>query len=166
MQQLDFSLTPPEPLQAIHRSADFDCGIPELNTWLQQRARLNQASGASRTFVIHRSHEIIGFYSLSSGALAVQSAPGRLRRNMPEPIPVIILGRLAVSQSYQGYGLGRALLKDALLRTVQAGHLIGIRALLVHALNTEAKAFYESLGFLPFPEEELTLYILLKDITH
>lgn len=107
---------------------------------------------------------MIGYYCLASGALAVKAAPGRLRRNMPDPIPMIILGRLAVASEYQGCGLGRALLKDALLRTRQAGQLIGVRGMLVHALNSEAKTFYESSGFSPLPNEPMILYVLLKDM--
>lgn len=164
VKELPFTLTPPEPLQVSHRLGEFDCGITELNVWLHQRALANQDSGASRTFVIHREQKVIGYYSLASGALALKEAPGRLRRNMPDPIPMIILGRLAVVSIYHGYGLGRGLLKDALLRTYQAGKLIGVRGMLVHALNAEAKAFYESSGFSPLLNDTMILYILLKDI--
>lgn len=164
MGELPFTIVPPEPISSIHSLEDFDCGVLELNTWLQNRAIPNQETGASRTFVIHQEKKVIGYYSLSSGALGLRTAPGRLRRNMPDPIPMIILGRLAVALEYHGYGLGRGLLKDSLLRTLQASHLIGIRGMIVHALNPESKSFYESFGFTPFPNETMTLYVLLKDI--
>lgn len=164
MRELPFSITPPEPIQSFHLTDHFDCGIEELNIWLQRRAIPNQESGASKTFIIHQEQSVIGYYSLASGAIARKEAPGKLKRNMPDSIPMIILGRLAVSSKFHGYGLGKALLKDALLRTNQAAQIIGVRGMIVHALNAEAKAFYESAGFSPFPNEPMSLYVLLKDL--
>ena len=154
----------PEPLEGSHLLASFDCGTPELNQWLFQRARANQAADASRTYVVHEQRRVVGYYSLSSAALTVRAALGRLRINMPDPVPMALLGRLAVDRSWQGKGLGASLLRDALVRVCQAGSIIGVRGLLVHALNKEARIFYERHGFETIPDSPLTLYALLKDM--
>ena len=103
----------PEPLDAQHRIDDFDCGSQSLNDWLRKHALRNQSSGASRTFVVRDGERVIAYYALASSAVALDTATGRLRRNMPDPVPVVVLGRLAVDVAYQGHGLGRALLQDA-----------------------------------------------------
>jgi GNAT superfamily N-acetyltransferase len=108
--------------------------------------------------------QVIGYYALASGVVAVTAATGRFRRNMPEPIPVVLLGRLAVDQRYQGKGLGRALFRDAALRILAAADTIGIRGILVHAIYAEAKSFYTALGFDPSPIEPLTLMVTLADL--
>ncbi|MGH8548156.1 MAG: GNAT family N-acetyltransferase [Methylococcales bacterium] len=124
----------------------------------------NQTSGASRTFVSCDGGRVVAYYSLASGAIAVSEAPGRFRRNMPDPVPVVVLGRLAVDRGYQGGGLGRALVGDAGLRVIQAADIIGIRGLIVHALSAEAKAFYRQAGFEPSPLDPMTLLITIADL--
>ncbi len=144
--------------------SEFSCGRLTLDTWLKQPALANQASGASRTFVIRDARRVVGYYALASSAVAAELATGRLRRNMPNPIPVVVLARLAVDSSYQGLGLGRALMQDAGLRVLGAADAIGIRGLLVHALDASAMAFYERLGFDPSPLDAMTLMITLGDL--
>jgi len=149
--------TPPEKIGPQHNLELFDCGEPLLNDWLRRRALRNENSGASRTYVVCSDTRVIGYYSLAVGALACNEAPGRVRRNMPDPIPIMLIGRLAVDRSCQGRGLGRGLLRDAVLRVVQASEIAGIRAILVHALTDEAKGFYERCGFRSSPVDPMTL---------
>ncbi|WP_229490915.1 GNAT family N-acetyltransferase [Pseudoduganella namucuonensis] len=146
-------------------SSAFDCGVEILNSWLQRRALKNQASGASRTFVACDGPRVAGYYSLASSAIRLNAAAGTLRRNMPDPIPVVLLGRLAVDLRFQGEGLGRALLHDAGLRVLQAAKTIGIRGLLVHAVNDDVRAFYQKLGFAASPLDPMTLMITLADLS-
>jgi len=155
----------PEPLAEGHDPSFFACGEPVLDDWLRRRARASQLGGASRTYVICRSTQIIGYYSLAAGAIALIEAPGRVRRNMPDPIPMAVLGRLAIDRTCQAHGLGRMLLRDAILRTRQAAEIIGVRGLLVHALTPAAKRFYENSGFLESPADPMTLLVALKDVT-
>jgi GNAT superfamily N-acetyltransferase len=142
----------------------FVSGEPTLDSWLQRRALSNQASGATRTFVVCDAGAVAGYYALASGAIAVQSSPGRFRRNMPDPIPVVVLARLAVHRSYQGRGIGRALFRDAALRVAAAAETIGIRGIVVHAISDEAKAFYTALGFDASLHEPMTLMVTLADL--
>lgn len=135
-----------------------------MDDWLRRRALANQASGASHTFVVCADDKVVAFYALAAGAVAVAATTGRFRRNMPDPIPVVILARLAVDRAYQGRGLGRALFRDAALRIVNAADAIGIRGVLVHAISEEARAFYIALGFDPSPLEPMTLMATLADI--
>jgi GNAT superfamily N-acetyltransferase len=158
------SLTPPETLSIHHSCSDFFCGIASLDNWLKRRAYTNQISGATRTFVICVDNRVVGYYALASGAISIQSALGKFRRNMPDPIPVVILARLAIDSSYQSQGLGRALFRDAALRVVQAADTIGIRGIIVHAISEEAKDFYLALGFILSPLEPMTLMITLNDL--
>ncbi|KAA0583385.1 GNAT family N-acetyltransferase [Azospirillum sp. B21] len=158
------TLSAPEPLASHHRVDLFESGTPSLDNWLKRRAMANQASGASRTFVACASDEIAGYYALASSAVAVAEAPGRFRRNMPDPIPVVVLARLAVSRTRQGQGLGRALFRDAALRVVQAADLIGVRGLIVHALSDEAKGFYLRLGLDTSPMDPMMLMVTLADL--
>lgn len=156
-------LLSPAPLGEAHRLDAFDCGVDSLNDWLERRARANQVSGASRTYVVtDEEGRVAGYYCLASGALALTQAPGSVRRNMPDPIPMAILGRLAVDRSWQGHGLGAALLRDAVERTQAASNILGIRGLLVHALSGEAKAFYERYGFVASPARPMMLVMALK----
>lgn len=157
-------LTVPEPLNAEHAIADFDCGVTSLNTWLQRRAAANQASGASRTFVTCEDGRVVGYYALASSAIATTAAPGAFRRNMPDPVPVVVLGRLAVATSHHGLGLGRALFQDAGRRVIHAAEAIGIRGMVVHALSEEAKAFYVGLGLEESPLEPMTLVVTINDL--
>lgn len=157
-------IIPPIPLTENHRLHDFDCGQPSLNDWLQRRALPNQQSGASRSFVACDDANVVGYYALASGAVVPAITSGKFRRNMPDPIPVVILARLAVAQSYQGSGLGRGLFRDASLRVLQAADSIGIRGMVTHALTEEARNFYLRLGFDPSPLEPMTLLITLNDL--
>ncbi|MDR3425425.1 MAG: GNAT family N-acetyltransferase [Alphaproteobacteria bacterium] len=156
------TLTAPTLLTPSHDLDDFCCGVASLDDWLKRRARQNQISGASRTYVVAAGQKAVGYYCLASGALALGEAPTSLRRNMPDPVPVAILGRLAVDMAWRGRGLGAALLQDAFLRTVQAAGILGIRGLLVHAISDEAKAFYEHHGFIVSPTQPMTLIVSLK----
>ena len=155
-------LSSPILLATDHQLDDFACNVDSLNDWLKKRAYQNQLSGASRTYVVLEGKRVVGYYCLASGALALNDAPTQVRRNMPNPIPVAILGRLAVDQSFQGKGLGVALLQDAVVRTAQAGGILGICGLLVHALLIETKAFYEHHGFVASPTQPMTLILSLK----
>jgi GNAT superfamily N-acetyltransferase len=158
------SLQPPEPLADHHELADFHSGETSLDEWLKRRARGNQASGASRTYVLCQDSRVVAYYALASGVIAVENAPGRFRRNIPNPIPVAVLGRLAVDRNWQGRGIGRALFRDAANRVIHAADSIGIRGILVHAISEEAKRFYLALGFDPSPLEPMTLMVTLADV--
>jgi predicted N-acetyltransferase YhbS len=154
----------PEPLDAHHDIVSFASGVEGLDHWLKRRALKNQATGASRTFVACDGRRVMAYYALASSAVAVDVAPGRLRRNMPDPVPVVVLGRLAVDRSRQGKGLGRALVRDAGRRVIQAADTIGIRGMIVHALSAEAKVFYERIGFEPSPLDPMMLMVTLGDL--
>jgi GNAT superfamily N-acetyltransferase len=158
------AISAPQPLGAQHQVGDFASGVALLDDWLKRRALANQISGASRTFVVCEADKIVGYYALASGAVNVVVAPGRFRRNMPDPIPVVVLARLAIDRAYQGHGLGRALFRDAARRVVHAADAIGIRGILVHAITDDAKAFYLALGFESSPVEPLTLMVTLPDL--
>ena len=156
-------LSPPELLADHHALEDFSSGQASLDDWLKRRARANQASGASRTYVVCERERVIGYYALASGVVTLESAPGRFRRNMPNPIPVAVLARLAVDRSWQHRGIGHALFRDAVRRVVQAADAIGIRAIIVHAISEEARDFYLALGFDPSPDDPMMLLITLAD---
>lgn len=156
-------LSPPAPLAADHELDEFNSGVGPLDDWLKRLARRNEAEGGSRTFVICAERRVVGYYSLAAGSVVAGTATGRVRRNMPNPVPVVLLGRLAVDQVWQGKGLGGDLLREAVLRAVTAGESIGVRAVLVHAISDEAKAFYEKNGFRPSPVDPMTLMITLND---
>jgi GNAT superfamily N-acetyltransferase len=157
------SLSAPVPLAPEHILDAFDSGVPALDDWLKRRARSNEAEGAWRTFVLRADNRVIGYYSLAAGSMMHAPAIGRVRRNMPEPIPVILLGRLAINKEWQGKGLGADLLRDAVLRAASAAGTIGVRAILVHAISEAAKAFYERHGFRASPVEPMTLMITIED---
>jgi GNAT superfamily N-acetyltransferase len=157
-------LSRPEPLADGHELNEFFSGVSALDDWLKRRARANQVSGASRTFVVAVDHKVVGYYALASGAIAVTGSVGRFRRNMPDPIPVAVLGRLAIDRAQQGRGLGRVLFRDCALRVAHAAETIGIRGIVVHAISEQAKAFYQALGFDPSPAEPMTLMVTLADI--
>jgi GNAT superfamily N-acetyltransferase len=154
----------PEHLSAAHDVSTFDSGVPELDIWLKRRALQNEASGASRTYVISSAGRVIGYYALATGAVAQHRATGKVRRNMPEPIPVMVLGRLAVDRGHQGQGLGAALLRDALLRTLNVASIAGIRAVLLHAISDDARRFYERAGFSAAPVDPMTMMMTLADV--
>ena len=154
----------PEPLSAAHLLDGFDSGATSVDDWLRKRALPNQTSGASRTFVSCEAGRVVAYYALAASAIATEAAPGRFRRNMPDPIPVIVLGRLAIARSHQGQGLGRSMFQDAAQRIVQAADIIGIRGMLVHAISAEAKAFYLQLGLEPSPLEPMTLMATVANL--
>lgn len=158
------SLRAPAPLTVQHQIEDFDSGAQSLNRWLKHHALKNQTSGASRTFVACNENRVLAYYALATSAVAVNAVSGRFRRNMPDPIPVVVLGRLAVDRTLQGQGIGRFMVRDAAVRVHQAAQLIGIRGLLVHAISDDARAFYEKMGFEPSALDSMTLVITMADI--
>jgi GNAT superfamily N-acetyltransferase len=159
------ALLPPLALDASHRLEQFDCGEPVLNHWLQRRALTNHVSGASRVFVvIDGSGEVFGYYALAAGAVAHAAASGSVRRNMPDPVPVLVLGRLAVDRRMQGQRVGSALLADAVRRATRVAGEAGVRALLVHALHERARDFYLRYGFRSSPLDSMTLMLRLADV--
>lgn len=154
---------PPRLLEATDHLAAFDCGEPALDDWLKRRALNSHNSGAARVYAVTRESAVVGYYALSTIAIVHDAVPGKVRRNMPDPVPGILLGRLAVDIKLAGLGLGGALLRDAILRTVQAADSIGVRALFVHALHDEAAAFYTRHDFEPSPTDPHHLFLLIKD---
>ncbi len=159
---MNLKLSSPQPLSAEHRLEDFACGESSLDDWLRRRALINQTTGASRTFVVtDESGQVLAYYALAAGAVSHQESPGTIRRNMPDPVPVMVLARLAVDQRLQGQQVGGALLKDALHRAISVAQNIGVRAMLVHALNDRARQFYAHYGFVPSPANPMTLMLPL-----
>ena len=156
--------TLPTPLTAEHGLDDFSCGEPSLDDWLKKTALKNQASGASRCFVIAEGRSIVGYYCLSAGAITHEAAPKSMRRNMPDPLPVVLLGRLAIDRRFHNKGLGQALLRDAMLRAVHIASETGVFAILVHALSDAAKQFYVSRGFVESPLQPMTLIMTMATI--
>ncbi|MFM9105108.1 MAG: GNAT family N-acetyltransferase [Chloroflexota bacterium] len=154
-------LAAPVPLTAAHDVDPFDCGEPALDTWLKRRALRNEAAGASRTYLVCAGESVVGYYSLAAGAIVRNAAPRPVQRNMPDPIPVMVLGRLAVDRDRQGQGIGQALLRDAIVRVLNAAEIAGIRAILVHAISEDARRFYLARGFVEFPVEPMTLCLPL-----
>ena len=155
----------PEPLAASHRLERFDCGEAVLDDWLRRRALANQASGASRTFVVADPDGfVLGYYALAAGAVSHQLATNGVRRNMPDPVPVLVLGRLAVDRRARGLQLGASLLQDAVHRAVAVSRDAGVRALLVHALHEQARQFYEHYGFQSSPLHPMTLMLRLSGL--
>jgi predicted N-acetyltransferase YhbS len=159
-------ITPPEPITTAHDTESFSCGIPLLDEWLKLRALRNEGSGASRTFVVCSDRRVIGYYALATGGVGHRNTPAKVRRNMPDPVPVMVLGRLAVDQQWQHAGLGRSLLRDAVLRTLSVSQQAGIKALLVHALSEDAKTFYVRYGFQVSPLDPMTLIVSMQDAAH
>lgn len=155
------TLQPPRPLREDHDLSDFDSATPVLDEWLRRKAARNEHSGASRTYVVCEGNKVLAYYSLAAGAVAHNQTPGKVRRNMPDPIPVMIIGRLAVDRSLQGQGVGRGLLRDAIIRTLNAAEIAGIRAILVHALDETAAVFYRRNGFVESPIDPLVLMLPL-----
>lgn len=159
----DRPLQAPQPLKPDHQLEEFDSGNPELNDWLCKRGLKNENSGASRTYVVTVEQKVIAYYCIANGSILNANASGKVRRNMPDPIPVMVIGRLAVDLHWQGQGIGRALVRDAVLRTLQAATIAGIRAILVHAISEQAKQFYSNCGFTPSPVAPMTLMITIED---
>lgn len=158
------TLSAPVKLTKEHILSGFDCGNPLLNHWLQRYAWPNQQANAAKTFVVAEENKVVGFYSLAVGAVDHLSAPQRIKKGSARhPIPVMVLARLAVDVRYHGKRIGRGLLKDAVLRTLNASEIAGIRAILVHAKDENARRFYERFGFESSPVDPLQLMLLLKD---
>lgn len=158
------SLRPPEPLDADHSIDAFDCGKPALDIWLIRHARQAQASGSAKTFVLCDGKQVAGYYSLTVGQVDTADAPPRVSKGMGRyPIPVVILARLAVATNYQDRGIGTALLRDAIRRTLAIAEQAGIRALLTHPIDDEAARFYQRFGFMPSPLREQQWLLLIKD---
>lgn len=158
-------LTAPQPLAAHHVLDQFACGEASLDDWLKRRGLANQLSGASRTFVVaDPDGRVYGYYAMAAGAVSHQAATSSVRRNMPDPVPVMVLARLAVDYRAHGLKLGASLLQDAVRRTVSVAQNAGVRALLVHALNDRAKQFYEHYGFQESPQHPMTLMLRLHQV--
>lgn len=162
---MSLELSAPHPLAAHHLLDEFACGEASLDEWLKRRALTNQLSGASRTFVVTDPQgHVRGYYAMAAGAVSLQAATSSVRRNMPDPIPVMVLARLAVDHRAQGSKLGAALLQDAVGRAVRVSQNAGVRALLVHALHDGAKKFYEHYGFQESPQHPMTLMLRLNTV--
>lgn len=160
---MSLDLVAPQPLTSEHHCADFSCGELVLDEWLKRRAMANQVSGASRTFVVtDKAQRVYGYYAMAAGAVSHQLATGGVRRNMPDPVPVMVLARLAVDHRGQGIKLGGSLLQDAVRRAVNVAQNTGVRALLVHALHERTKLFYEHYGFQASPSDPLVLMLRLS----
>lgn len=157
-------LSPPALIGLGHDLSNFESGVPSLDDWLKKRALKNHASGASRCFVVCAGAAVVGYYSLSAGAISHEAAPKAMRRNMPDPLPLLLLGRLAIDRRYHNQGLGSALLRDAMIRAVAVANEAGVIAIMVHALSPEAKQFYLSRGFVQSPVQPMTLMMTLETV--
>ncbi len=157
-------ISAPALISGSHRLDNFDCGEPSLDEWLQKRALRNQASGASRCFVVRAGADVIGYYTLSAGAIGHEAAPKPMRRNMPDPLPALLLGRLAIDRRYHNRGLGSALLRDALRRAAAVAQDAGVSVILLHAISDQAKQFYLSRGFVESPLQPMTLIMTLSTV--
>ena len=158
------ALSAPALLADHHKLSAFNSGEASLDDWLKKRARAHQADGASRTFVVCEGNLVLGYYALASGSVSLAGLPGRFRRNMPDPVPVVMLGRLAVDLTLARQGVGRGLFKDAALRISRAADTIGIRGIAVHPISDEARAFYLKLGFTECPGDPRLMVVTLKDV--
>jgi len=157
-------LSAPQPLADHHQFAAFDSGAPSLDDWLKRRAAKNQSNGSSRTYVVCEGETVIGYYCLAAGAIGHGEAPSTMKRNRPDPVPVLVLGRLAIHKDHHQKGIGTALLNDAIRRAIQAAEIAGVTALLVHALSEQARRFYLSRGFVESPVEPMTLCLMLATV--
>jgi GNAT superfamily N-acetyltransferase len=156
-----------EKLRREHAVEEFDCGHTELNRFLQRHALQNQRSGGAQTYVGLVDSTVVGYYALAVGSVEQEAAPERVKKGLAKhAIPIMLLARLAVDRHWQKRGIGAALLKDAVLRTLQAAEIAGIRALVVHAKDDSAKAFYQRFDFIPSPTDPLHLFVLPKDLRH
>jgi GNAT superfamily N-acetyltransferase len=157
------TLSPPEPLRPDHELDGFTSGVEPLDDWLTGRALQNEVDGSLCTFVVCNGLHVVGYYSLAAGSVLTAAATVGVRRNFPERLPVVLLGRLAIDRGWQGRGLGRTLLRDAVRRIVSAGDEIGVRAILVHVISSAGNAFYERFGFRPSVIGPKTLMITLAE---
>ena len=156
-------MTPPAALDPSQDTSVFDCNKPPLTDWLRLQAIKNEGKG-SRTYVVCDGKRVIGYYAIAAGAVERARAPSNIARNMPDPVPVLVIGRLAVDRTYWGKRIGEGLLKDALKRALQASREIGARAVLVHAIDDDAVGFYLQYKFKPFPTDARTLYLPIAHI--
>lgn len=155
-----------EPLSRAHEVNSFDCGgQASLNAWLSRFAWMNQQNETSRTYVVHRANRVVAYYSIATGSIRRKDAPARVGKGLANhPVPVIVLARLAVDRTEQGKGIGKAMIKDALVRIAAAADIVGARAVLVHAIDVHAAAFYRAFDFDPCPDNDLHLMLLMKDL--
>lgn len=154
-----------EKLTKTHDTSEFDCGKPALDDWLKRFALVNRASDTAQTYVVHRGGRVVGYFAIAYGSVAREEAPDRITKGLARhPIPVVLLARLAADKAERGTGLGKALLKEALLRIDAASDIAGARAVLVHAIDDEARSFYEHFGFERSPVDDLQLMLLMKDL--
>lgn len=152
-------LRPPEPLSRDHDVSNFDCGYADLNAWLVKQAATSEGKTA-RTIIVAAGNRVVAYYCLAAGSIARTELPSaKLRRNVPDQVPVVVIGRLAVDLKFQGKGFGRGLLKDAILRALTASESLGIRAIVVHAVDDKAAAFYKKFGFINSPTNALTFLL-------
>jgi GNAT superfamily N-acetyltransferase len=161
---LGAKLSAPSPITPAHDLSRFKCGKEALDDWLRQRALKSEGLRHARTCVVAHGNTVVGFHSIVMGAVQIGLAPSKLKRNAPDPIPVGILARMAVDVRFRGQGLGAALLKDGLLRILQASEIVGARAVLVHAIDAEALRFYEKYGFKEFPSGSKTLFLPMETL--
>ena len=157
-------LSAPQPLADHHHIADFDSDEPSLDHWLKRRAAKNQTNGSSRTYVVCEGETVIGYYCLAAGAIGHTEAPPQMKRNRPDPVPVLLMGRLAIHKDHHQKGIGTALLNEAIRRAVQAAEIAGVTALLVHAISEQARRFYLSRGFVESPVKAMTLCLMLATV--
>lgn len=162
------SYTAPIPIARDHNLGEFDCGKAPLNDWLRSRA-LDNEGRASRTYVVRarsgdQDGQVVGYYALATGAVTVRDLKGKYRHNLPDPVPVMVLGRLAVDHRHQGHGIGPALLREAMQRTMDISRSAGVRMLTVHAIDDEAVAFYRHYGFHVFPTGSRTMFLPVETI--
>lgn len=157
-------VTAPQPIDDAHDRSQFDCGAPALEAWLRERALRNE-SRFSRTYVVCEAGKVVAYVAIAAGSVDRRDAPGPLRRNAPNSIPVSIVARLAVARSHAGRGLGADLLADALRRIALASRTIGIAAVLVHAKDDRAKAFYMRCAeFIEFPSDSRILFLPIDTV--
>lgn len=162
---MDVILQSPVLLDTRHDINNFDCGVHALNLYLKSFASQNIKNNSAKTYVATRSNIVVGYHSLAFGSVFHEEAPARITKGLAKhPVPIILLARLAVDNTEKGQGLGKALLKDALLRTLQASEIAGLRAVLVHAKDNNAKKFYEKFGFESSPIDPFHLFLLIKDL--
>lgn len=157
----------PQPLDSEHRVNGFECGVGSLDIWLVRHARAAAGAGSARTYVVIDSDQerVVGYHALTVGSIDHAEATGRAKKGMPRhPIPVMLLARLAVDKSVQGKGLGLFLLRDAMCRAASVADQAGVRLLLVHAVNDEARAFHQRFGFKPSPTDPMNMHLLINEI--
>jgi GNAT superfamily N-acetyltransferase len=152
-------LSIPQAFSNLHDAAEFSCGDDTLDLWIRSNAAKNETNDASRTFVVCAEERVVAYYALAAGSVDRAYVPKSLQRNMPNPLPVVVLGRLAVDRRYQDRGLGSGLLKDAMIRVALTSQTIGVKAMLVHAISEDARQWYLKRWFLESPLDPMTLFL-------